>query len=85
MPPENLRTPIAPKMRFPRSGLVLRFRESGDVWRLGPHVLACGDARDPATYRAVLGISAAEMAVTDPPYNVKIDGHVSGLGVNKAG
>lgn len=55
----------------------------GDVWLLGWHVLACGDSRDPATYRALLGDALADMVVTDPPFNVKIDGHVSGLGATK--
>ena len=55
----------------------------GDVWLLGSHVLACGDGRDAATYRALLGDAVADMAITDPPYNVKIEGHVSGLGATK--
>lgn len=52
----------------------------GDVWLLGSHVLAVGDARDPAIYRKVLGWKQADMIITDPPYNVPISGHVSGKG-----
>ena len=55
----------------------------GDTWQLGSHLLVCGDARDEAAYRAVLGDDQADVVVTDPPYNVKIDGHVSGLGATK--
>lgn len=55
----------------------------GDVWQLGSHLLVCGDARDEAAYRAVLGDDKADVVVTDPPYNVRIDGHVSGLGATK--
>jgi DNA modification methylase len=52
----------------------------GDLWLLGRHKLLCGDARKPADYAALLGDELADMIITDPPYNVKIDGHVSGLG-----
>lgn len=52
----------------------------GDIWSLGDHLLAVGDARDPAIYRRVLGWKLADMVITDPPYNVPIAGHVSGKG-----
>jgi DNA modification methylase len=52
----------------------------GDVWLLGKHVLVCGDSTDEATYRLLMGDERAEFVFTDPPYNVRIDGHVSGLG-----
>jgi DNA modification methylase len=40
----------------------------------------CGDARIEADYRRVLAGRSADLVLTDPPYNVRIDGHVSGLG-----
>ncbi|MBL8689471.1 MAG: ParB N-terminal domain-containing protein [Rhodospirillaceae bacterium] len=49
----------------------------GDVWSLGPHRIICGDALDRATYDAVLPGELAQMVFTDPPFNVKIRGHVS--------
>jgi DNA modification methylase len=52
----------------------------GDLWMLGKHVLYCGDARDPESYKELMGRELAQFAFTDPPYNVPIDGHVSGLG-----
>ena len=52
----------------------------GDVWLLGDHRVLCGDARDPEAYTTLLGDEQAQLVVTDPPYNVKIDGHVCGLG-----
>jgi DNA modification methylase len=52
----------------------------GDVWQLGPHRIVCGSALEPATYEALLGSSRAAMVFTDPPYNVRIAGHVSGKG-----
>ena len=52
----------------------------GDLWQLGPHLLFCGDALDSASYDILLGSSKARLVFTDPPYNVPIGGHVSGLG-----
>jgi DNA modification methylase len=52
----------------------------GDLWLLGPHRVLCGDARNETDYRRVLGGRSADLVLTDPPYNVRIDGHVSGLG-----
>lgn len=52
----------------------------GDIWRIGPHRLICGDATSAETYAALLGAEKAAMVFTDPPYNVPISGHVSGLG-----
>lgn len=52
----------------------------GDVWRLGRHRLVCGDAREPADYARLMPNERAAMMFTDPPYNVPISGHVSGLG-----
>jgi DNA modification methylase len=54
--------------------------QPGDLWMLGHHVLACGDARDETTYDQLMGGQQAQFVFTDPPYNVPIDGHVCGLG-----
>lgn len=52
----------------------------GDLWKLGPHLLLCGNALEEASYAKLMGDQRAQMVFTDPPYNVKIDGHVCGLG-----
>jgi DNA modification methylase len=52
----------------------------GDIWLLGPHRLLCGDARSSADVARVCANDSIALLFTDPPYNVKIDGHVSGLG-----
>ena len=52
----------------------------GDIWQIGPHRLICGDATKRETYAQLLDGETAQMVFTDPPYNVRIDGHVSGLG-----
>src|SRR4051794_6764638 len=51
-----------------------------DLWMLGRHRLLCGSALDTAAFVALMGEERASTAITDPPYNVKIDGHASGLG-----
>jgi DNA modification methylase len=52
----------------------------GDLWLLGSHRLYCGSALDATSYDALSNGEKAAAAITDPPYNVKIDGHVSGKG-----
>jgi DNA modification methylase len=52
----------------------------GDLWTLGSHLLLCGNALEEASYAKLMGEQRAQMVFTDPPYNVKIDGHVCGLG-----
>ena len=54
--------------------------ELGDLWQLGRHRLFCGDARDAEAYQKLMAGKKAQMVITDPPYNVPIAGHVSGLG-----
>ncbi|MFN4281423.1 MAG: site-specific DNA-methyltransferase [Alphaproteobacteria bacterium] len=52
----------------------------GDLWLIGPHKLFCGDATKPESYERLLAGAKADLVFTDPPYNVPIQGHVSGLG-----
>lgn len=52
----------------------------GDLWRIGPHAVLCVDATKPESYERLLGDLRAQLVFTDPPYNVPIRGHVSGLG-----
>ena len=52
----------------------------GDLWSIGPHRLLCGDATDADAYAHLMGGEKAGMVFVDPPYNVPIEGHVSGLG-----
>jgi DNA modification methylase len=53
----------------------------GDIWQLGAHRVGCGDSRDPAFLRALLGPGVrADVAFLDPPYNVKINGHANARG-----
>jgi DNA modification methylase len=42
----------------------------GDLWRLGNHLLLCGDSTVLANVERVLHGALADMVFTDPPYNV---------------
>ena len=53
---------------------------AGDVWQCGRHLIRCGNALESQDYDAVMQADKAAMVFADPPYNVKIDGHASGLG-----
>ena len=44
--------------------------QPGDVWLLGEHRVLCGDATDPVALETLMGSDLADMAFTDPPYNV---------------
>ena len=52
----------------------------GDLFALGRHRIAVGDARDEQTHAQLMQSEMAQMAFLDPPYNVRIDGHVGGRG-----
>ncbi|MDQ6702694.1 MAG: hypothetical protein M3Z96_06125 [Pseudomonadota bacterium] len=52
----------------------------GDLWILGRHRLICGEARDANAYSTLLGNESVSLIFSDPPYNLRIDGHVCGSG-----
>jgi DNA modification methylase len=54
--------------------------KSGDIFVLGRHRLAVGDCSHGDVFKRLMQSEAATMAFLDPPYNVKIDGHVGGRG-----
>lgn len=53
---------------------------AGDLWQLDRHRLFCGSALERVSFAALLDGAQADLVFTDPPYNVPIDGHASGLG-----
>jgi DNA modification methylase len=57
--------------------------QPGDLWLLGEHRILCADALDCESYARLLGDERAQMVFTDPPWNIPIAGHVSGLGAVK--
>ena len=59
--------------------------QRGDVWWIGNHRVLCGDARDVEAITGALHGDIPRLSAIDPPYNVPIAGHVSGLGRHKHG
>lgn len=50
---------------------------AGDLWQLGQHLVFCGDALEVDSYNRLVGNTAVRMVLTDPPYNLKINGNVT--------
>jgi hypothetical protein len=47
--------------------------QPGDLWRLGPHRLLCGDSALPEAVDRLLDGAVVDLVHTDPPYNVKVE------------
>lgn len=54
--------------------------QPGDLWLLGEHRLLCGNAQEASAFEQLMDHQTAGMVITDPPYNVKVQGHVGGKG-----
>lgn len=54
-----------------------------DLFQLGGHRLYCGSALERESYVLLMEEQMARQCLTDPPYNVAIDGHVCGSGKKK--
>ena len=52
----------------------------GDIWELGSHRILCGSSLEETSYAALFRMKRAAAVFTDPPYNVRIDGHATGNG-----
>lgn len=55
----------------------------GGIWALGDHRVICGDATDKSVIDRVLDGRLADVCFVDPPYNLKVDGFISGNGKNQ--
>ncbi len=72
-----------PEDEIPSTQSDLTVTREGDLWQLGRHLLLCADAREIGSFNRLLGDGHADMVFADPPYNVPINGHVSGLGATR--
>jgi len=52
----------------------------GDIWQMGKHRILCGDSLTDASFRTLMAARRADLVFVDPPYNIIIDGNVSGHG-----
>jgi DNA modification methylase len=53
--------------------------KKGDLWRLGDHLLLCGDCRDVNDYKKLMKNDLVDMLLTDPPYGVDYVGKSNSL------
>lgn len=74
---------LAPENEVPEAQPEMPVTREGDLWMLGRHLLLCADAREIGSFHRLLGDGRADMVFGDPPYNVPINGHVSGLGATR--
>ncbi len=79
--PVDVRAASGGSVRSP-STWTLRWRRRGDRGRrlgrpvgVGPHRLLCGDAADTGDVSRLVGQRRADLAFTDPPYNVSLGDH----------
>jgi len=49
---------------------------SGDLFQVGHHRAICGDFRDQGVLAKLMDGKLADAVISDPPYNVRIKGHV---------
>jgi ParB-like nuclease domain/DNA methylase len=54
--------------------------QSGDLWLLGKHRVLCGNSLEEGSYKELMVSRRANLVFVDPPYNVVIEGNVSGHG-----
>jgi ParB/RepB/Spo0J family partition protein len=52
----------------------------GDLWLLNHHRVLCNNSLNENTFQVLMENSKAAMIFVDPPYNVPIAGHATGLG-----
>lgn len=67
----------------PISSKIPQIVKKGQVWQLGPHKIICANALDKSTYEYLLGNEKAVAVISDPPFNVPVEGHICGKGKTK--
>ena len=81
---EGLETPeVASDVAEIISEATSRVSQPGDLWLLGKHRVLCGNSLELASYKPLMEGKTAAVVIADPPYNVRIEGHASGLGRTK--
>ena len=53
---------------------------AGDLFVIGGNKILCADSRELQSYAVLLDGKLAQMVLADPPFNVRVAGHVSGRG-----
>jgi DNA modification methylase len=64
----------------PEPDPTIQVSKLSDLWLLGRNRVFCGNCLDAKSYSLLMEGKRASMVFTDPPFNVRIDGHATGLG-----
>ena len=60
-----------------------RVSAQGYLWALDKNRVLCADATQRSSYADLMEGKQATAIISDPPYNVRIDGHTTGLGKSR--
>jgi DNA modification methylase len=71
---------VDPADELPKSDGAVPVTKLGDLWLLGRHRVLCANALEENDLSVLMHRQKASAVFVDPPFNVKIDGHVGGLG-----
>lgn len=82
-PDEDGESKLDPEDRDVPEPTQVAVTRTGDIWLCNGHRLLCGSALEPASFATLMDGKQAVMVAQDSPYNVKISGHVSGMGKTK--
>lgn len=63
--------------KIPKLSKIKKRVKKYDLWQLGEHLLYCGDSTKEESFKTLLDNELAHCIFSDPPYNVKIQGHVT--------
>jgi DNA modification methylase len=69
-----------PADSLPEVQETIQVTKPGDSWFLHRHRVLCGNSLNEANFRLLMQNRRAAMVFVDPPYNVPIIGHATGLG-----
>src|SRR5437667_7157977 len=69
-----------PADELPETESTVQVTQPCDLWLLGRNRLVCGNALDETAYSLLMDGRHAAAVFTDPPYNDRIDGYVTGFG-----
>jgi DNA modification methylase len=73
-------TPVESADALESSDVGPRVTSPGDLWQCGQHRIFCGSSIVRNSFATLMVEDRAAAIITDPPYNVAIDGHVGGKG-----
>jgi DNA modification methylase len=69
-----------PADEFPDETNKIQVSRLSDLWQLDKHRVLCADATELSSFVELMAGQKAALAFSDPPYNVRIHGHATGLG-----